>query len=75
MTDPTPLTPVRDILHENDVRAVIRDELNEKAPRKGTTVIANPTAPGATYVQAEAASTRDAVVSILTALRNSGIIA
>lgn len=37
--------------------------------------VADPAAPGATYVQAEADAVRDAVVSILAALRSAGIIA
>jgi hypothetical protein len=37
--------------------------------------IANPASPGATYVQAEAVAVRDAVVSILAALRSAGTIA
>jgi hypothetical protein len=36
--------------------------------------IPNPTAPGATYVQAEAQSTRNAVIAILDVLRAAGLI-
>ena len=37
--------------------------------------IANPASPGGAYVQAEAVGVRDAIVSILAALRSAGIIA
>lgn len=38
------------------------------------TAIANPASPGASYVQAEVVALRTAIVSILDALRSSGII-
>jgi hypothetical protein len=37
--------------------------------------VADPASPGAAYVQAEAVAVRNAVVSILAALRSAGIIA
>lgn len=37
--------------------------------------VADPTAPGGTYVQAQAAATRDAVVAILALLRSAGLMA
>lgn len=37
--------------------------------------IADPAAPGASYVQAEADAVRDAVVSIIAALESAGILA
>ncbi len=48
--------------------------VNGKAPIVKAAAIASPTAPSATYVQAEAASMKTAVDAIRVALANVGII-
>jgi len=65
------------ILHQADVEEVIDDRIDvadDDYVHKGTTSIAAPTAPGATYAQAEAASTRTAVVNIINALVAAGLL-
>lgn len=66
--------PAPDVAHEKDLRALINEEGDRQYADRGTAVIADPTAPGATYDQAVAASTRTSVVAILAALRASGVI-
>lgn len=74
------------ILHQDDVEDVIdhlvdadvetdntRDD--ETYAARGTSVIASPTAPGAAYVQAEAASAKTAIDAIRAALTAAGITA
>jgi hypothetical protein len=60
------------ILHEEDVRAVIEEEITEEIA-SGATVV-SPTAPSGTYVQAEAVSAKDAIDDIIAALVEVGIL-
>lgn len=64
------------ILHETEVEASVREDL-EGTGQVGFTnaAIATPASPGVGYVQAEVVALRTAIASILTALRNNGIIA
>lgn len=77
-------TPFQDhtILHQTEVELVIdeRIELENVADRaefakQGTAVIASPTAPSATYVQAEAQSMKTAIDAIRAALTAADITA
>lgn len=64
------------ILHQADVEAVIDaqiDDADDVYARTGSTTIAAPTAPSASYSQAEAASMKTAVDAIRAALTASGI--
>ena len=61
-----------EVLHQEAHEAVIGERLDGVTAEN--VAIATPAAPGATYVQAEHTAIRNAVSSILTALRNSGII-
>ena len=61
-----------EVLHQREHEAVIGERLDGVTAEN--VAIATPAAPGATYVQAEHTAIRNAVSSILTALRNSGII-
>ncbi len=74
------------ILHQADVESVINVEIAQaevaqdaqndaEFAKRGTTVIASPTAPGAAYVQAEAASAKAAIDAIRAALTAAGITA
>jgi hypothetical protein len=74
------------ILHQEDVEEVINVEIEEaelvqdvendaEFAKRGTAVIAAPTAPGATYSQAEAASAKTAIDAIRAALTAAGITA
>ena len=63
-----------DILHEEDVRAVIEDEI-ESGVGHTANAISDVAAPSVGYVQAEAAAARTAINSILSVLRANGIIA
>ncbi len=74
------------ILHQSDVEEVINVEITQaevaqdtqndlEFAKRGTTVIASPTAPGAAYVQAEAASQKTAIDAIRAALTAAGITA
>lgn len=62
------------ILHEADVRAVVLDEVSTVLPQPTELTIAAPTAAGASYVQATAASSVTAINAIIAALVESGII-
>ena len=63
------------ILHQADVVEVILAALTSAKTfvLRGTRVITSPTAPGATYVQAEAASTKASIDQIRAALTAAGI--
>lgn len=56
-------------------KRVSGDQANDNArfAKKGTTVIASPTAPGATYSQTEMASLKTAIDAIRAALTASGV--
>lgn len=58
--------------HQDKVEQVIDAHLVELG---SATPIANPAAPSAGYVQAEATAVRNAVVSILDILRGAGLLA
>jgi hypothetical protein len=60
------------VLHQREHEAVIGERLDGVTAEN--VAIATPASPGATYVQAEVVALRTAIASILTALRNSGII-
>lgn len=60
------------VLHQDAHEEVIGDILDGVTTEN--VAIADPGAPSAGYVQAEAAATNDAVIAILEALRSSGII-
>ncbi len=60
------------ILHQTAVEGVVDERLDGVAAEN--VAITNPTSPGSSYVQAEVVGLRTAIVSILDALRNSGII-
>lgn len=60
------------VLHQDAHEDVIDERLDGVTAEN--TAIATPASPGATYVQAEVVALRTAIASILTALRNSGII-
>ena len=64
------------ILHETDVEDSVLEEL-EKVGQAGHTGahINDPTAPGSSYLQAEAASSRAAIVAILDILEANGLMA
>ena len=68
------MSDVPDILHEDDVRAVIQDEI-EKTVGADNAAIDDLTAAGATYDQTHSNTIVDAVNAILAALRANGIIA
>lgn len=79
MTNP----PAR-ILHQADVEEVINIEIEQaelvqdvendaEFAKRGVAVIASPTAPGATYSQAEVASLKTAVDAIRAALTASHV--
>jgi hypothetical protein len=72
MTDFTPVND-RTIPHQEKVEAVIDARVAEVAPHHVTGTIASPTAPGATYSQAEAASMKTAVDAIRVKLTAAGI--
>lgn len=72
------------ILHQADVESVINVEITQaevaqdaqndaEFAKRGTAVIASPTAPSATYVQAEAASAKTSIDQIRAALTAAGI--
>lgn len=61
-----------DVLNQRAHEAVIGERLDGIDAEN--VAIATPASPGASYVQAEAVAVRNAVASILTALRNSNII-
>lgn len=61
-----------DVLNQEQHEAVIGERLDGVTAEN--VAIATPASPGATYVQAEVVALRTAIASILTALRNSGII-
>jgi len=61
-----------EVLHQREHEAVIGERLDGVTAEN--VAIATPASPGATYVQAEVVALRTAIASILTALRNSGII-
>ena len=65
------------ILHEADVKEVIDAEIDEAddayATKHTGTTIAPPSAPGASYVQAEMTSMKTAVDAIRAALTASGV--
>jgi hypothetical protein len=72
------------ILHQTAVEGVIDDSIRAERVKadindellyadRGTTTIASPTAPSATYVQAEAAAMKTAVDEIRAVLIASGI--
>ncbi len=65
------------ILHQTDVEAVINAEIDEAddayATKHTGTTIAAPSAPGASYVQAEMASLKTAIDAIRAALTASGV--
>lgn len=64
------------ILHETDVESSVREDLEGTGQVAHTNAhIADPTAPGVGYVQAEAASSRAAIVAIIDALEANGILA
>ena len=64
------------ILHEEAVEDTVTAHLEEEGQVGFTgAAIANPTSPGASYVQAEAVSNRTAIVAILDVLRANGLIA
>jgi hypothetical protein len=71
----TEFTPVNDrtIPHQEKVEAVIDARVLEVAPHHVTGAIASPTAPSATYVQAEAASAKAAIDEIRAALTAAGL--
>lgn len=71
-----PTTPVADrtILHQAAVEAVV-DARAATKPAGDPPTIADPAAPGASYAEAEAAATRDALVALLAACRDAGIVA
>jgi hypothetical protein len=58
------------ILHQDAVEAVVLSV----AAKKGTATIGDVASPGVGYVQAEAVAVRNAVNSILAALRTAGVI-
>lgn len=71
--------PVPRILHQEDTEAVINAEIDQaevvqdlendaEFAKRGTAVIAAPSAPGATYSQAEVASLKTAIDAIRAAL-------
>lgn len=62
------------ILHEAAVRAVVLDETSTVLPQPTELTIAAPTAAGASYLQATAASSVTAINAIIAALVASGII-
>lgn len=70
------ITPVGDrtILHQADVEAVI-DARAATKPAGDPPTIEDPAAPGASYAEAEAAAVRDALVALLDACRDAGIVA
>jgi hypothetical protein len=73
MADPT---DNENILHETDVEASVREDLEGVGQVAHTGAhIADPTAPGSSYVQAEAASARAAIVAIIDVLEANGILA
>lgn len=59
------------ILHQHDTESVIDQRLEDSSTQ---VAIPNVASPGASYVQAEAVATRDAVNKILGVLRDSGLI-
>lgn len=59
------------ILHEDDVKDVVSEELEDLSTQG---VIADLAAPSSSYVQAEATATKNAVNGILASLRDAGII-
>lgn len=66
------------ILHQEDVEEVIDariDIADDGYAIRGTAVIASPTAPSASYVQAEADSAKTAIDAIRAALTAAGITA
>lgn len=62
------------ILHEADVRAVILDTVSTVLPQPTELTVAAPTAAGASYVQATAASSVTAINAIIAALVEAGIL-
>lgn len=69
------MPPVPRILHEEDVRAVVANEVAGDFAAKGSAVIASPSAQSATYVQAEATSLKTSIDQIRAALTAAGITA
>lgn len=70
------------ILHQADVEDVIQhliddDDLADRLEfaKRGTAVISSPTAPSATYVQAEITSLKTAIDEIRAALTAAGVTA
>lgn len=61
-----------EVLNQRAHEAVIAERVDGVTAEN--VAITTPASPGASYVQAEAVAVRTAVASILTALRNSGII-
>jgi hypothetical protein len=62
-----------DIVEKQDSHQELIDETIDGVTAENV-AIATPASPGASYVQAEVVALRTAIASILTALRNSGII-
>jgi len=60
------------ILHQDATEGVVDERLDGVDAEN--VAIATPASPGVSYVQAEVVALRTAIASILTALRNSGII-
>jgi hypothetical protein len=77
---PSPTPEVPAILHEDDVRAVIRDEISTNVPAATAPVppaaaIPDPAAAPAAYDPAEQGDLVTTVTAILAALRTHGIVA
>lgn len=62
------------VLHQDAIEEIIDHRIDDQIQSKGA-AIANLPAASATYVQAEATATRNALNSVLAALRAAGVIA
>lgn len=74
MSDPDVQHPSDTVLHQDAIEAIVDERIDDAALPEHA-AIADVGAPGASYVQAEAAAARTAINAILAALRTANIVA